>query len=201
MELIFRGFFVDVVDDEDGCGTALLFEFEAELPVDRVEERECTAGVGCAVGCRGSSGCWWSSTTACCGGSATGGSGSGLVDGAEAEGEVVGAFEARGVEDRAVDVSGCDALKLFADLCHGHVLTGEESVEDGGGGSWIFPVGSGTFGAAGAAQGVCFFEFWVYGCEGVGGDGPVLHVCLEVEAIFKKRLNHVLKVYDVDLRG
>jgi hypothetical protein len=76
---------------------------------------------------------------------AVGGVGEDFVGGAEAEGEVERALDAGAVGDGVVDVAVGYVLELVADLGDGHVLAGEEAVEDGIGGAGIFAVGAGAF--------------------------------------------------------
>src|SRR5580698_7416917 len=118
---IVRWFLFDVIDDEDGHGTLLLFQFQPKLPADRVEDRESAVGVGGAV---------------------VGGGGGGLylVGGAEAEGKVPGAGDVGGVENMVVDVAGGEILKLIANLRKSHVLAGDKAVEDAAGVARILAV-------------------------------------------------------------
>ena len=118
---------------------------------------------------------------------------------AEAEGEVVGAFEAGAVEDGVVDGFSGYVLELVADLGEGHVLAGNEAVEDRAGDAGIFAVGARAFLAFCALGGIGGgLEPGLDGDEGVGGDGAVFHVPLHLEAFGDEGAEHVAEVFVVD---
>ena len=63
-------------------------------------------------------------------GAATAASSAAGANRAEAEGEIPPVFETRGVQDRAMDIAGRDALQLFRELRHGEILAGNQAPED-----------------------------------------------------------------------
>ena len=133
-DLVFGGGLLDVIDDEDGVRTFGLFQFETQLFVDGVEDRKGAIGVGAVGGISGG--------------------GKDLIGGAEAEREIVGALQAGAVDNRVVNITVGYVLEFVADLCDGHVLAGDEAVEDGVGDAGIFAVRTRAFLAFGAFGGI-----------------------------------------------
>lgn len=149
--LVVGGLGFDVVEDEDGGGELGPFlELEAELFLDGVEEGDGAGGV-CGFGAV-----------------VRGGGGAEVALAAEAEGEVVGAGEAGGVDDLGGEVAGGEGLDLLGELGHGHVLAGDELGEDGVVDAGVFGAGSGDVGAVGVVGGVGGLHFGVGGDEDVG---------------------------------
>jgi len=178
-DLVFGGGLLDVIDDEDGVRTFGLFQFETQLFVDGVEDGEGAIGVGAVGGISGG--------------------GKDLIGGAEAEREIVGALQTCAVNHRVVDITVRYVLEFVADLGDGHVLAGEEAVEDGVGDAGIFAVRPRAFLAFGALGGVGGgLKFGVGSYQSVGGDGAVLHVPLHLKTLGEHGPHHVAEVFVVD---
>ena len=77
-----------------------------------------------------------------------------LSGGGEAEGEVVGLFQAGGVEDGRENIPIGEVGELIGELRHGHVPAVDEAAEDGIGDARVFAVGAGALMASGAAEGI-----------------------------------------------
>src|ERR1700678_2671015 len=181
-DLVFGGGFLDVIDDEDGVRAFGLFQFETQLFVDGVEDGEGAIGVGVVGGISGG--------------------GKNPIGGAEAEREIVGTLQACAINHRVVDIAVGYALELVADLGDGHVLAGEEAVEDGVGDAGIFAVRARAFLAFGAFGGVGGgLKFGVGSYQRVSGDGAVLHMPLHLKTLADHGPHHVAEVLVVDEAG
>ena len=168
-----------MIDDEDGVRTFGLFQFETQLFVDGVEDGEGAIGVGAVGGISGG--------------------GKDLIGGAEAEREIVGALQTCAVNNRVVDITVGYVLEFVADLCDGHVLAGDEAVEDGVGDAGIFAVRTRSFLAFGAFGGVGGgLKFGVGSYKSISGDGAVLHMPLHLKALSDHGPHHVAEVFVID---
>jgi hypothetical protein len=168
-----------VIDDEDGVRSFGLFQFEPQLSVDGVEDREGAIGVGVVGGIsRG---------------------GKDLIGGAEAEREIVCALQACAVNNRVVDITAGYVLEFIADLGDGHVLATEEAVEDGVGYAGIFAIRARSLLALGALGGIGgALKFGVCSHKRISGDGAVLHMPLHLKALRDHGSHHAAQVFVVD---
>src|SRR5437667_5303569 len=172
--------FLDVIDDENGIGTLLRFQFQPELFLDRVEYcgsadwvRGCNRSFGRQCGRRRAA------------------HPRELVRRYRGKGKskVPGSNNAGCIEYRITNIRSRDHLQLICELSHRDVLTGDQESRHREG-TEVRHDRSISQLASRATRGIRFLEFRFYRYQRIGGHRPVFEMRLHFEAVLQQGLQH-----------